>query len=1859
MNVSRNEVAGWRKTLAILRCLVLVLLPFAKAAGQGLPSGWTDGDIGSPGIAGMAADTDGGWTVAGGGSDIWNAADQFNFASENFTGNGSIIAQVLTVENTDPSSGWSKVGVMLRNDSTPGSANAGVVVTAGNGVSFQWRAAANGEYLYQNIPGLTAPMWIKLTRAGTNFSAYYSEDGQSWTQVGATEAITMATSLLAGIATTAHNNAALNTSTVTNVSVSFGGLPAGWTDVDIGSPAKGGSASYTNGQWIVTGGGADIGGTSDQFNLASEDFSDIGSIDAKVLSLKNSDATTGLSKAGIMLRNDVTAGAVNAGVFDTFSNGVIFQWRSATGGGTSNVTVPGLKAPIWLRLSRQGNSVGAFYSEDGAAWTEVGAAQNLGLNGQILAGLAVTAHNNYSANTGNFTNVVVTSSNAPVVVSPPAVANSPAANVQATAATLGGQITGTGNENPEVTLFYGPSDGGTNAGAWASSIFLGPKSGYYFVSVTGLATNATYYFTSMASNSAGVAWATPSVSFTTLSNLSLRSLLTFHYDNTRAGANTNETILTPANVNVNNFGKLFTYNVDGFVFAQALVATNVSVPGEGVHNILYVVTENDTVYAFDADNYVPTPYWTNSFINAAAGVYPVPGGDANGNIYPEIGITATPVIDPTSGTIYVEARTKEIIGPAVVYAHRLHALDIATGKERTNYNSPVLIECTNYPGAGTPGQNDTDGGGHVLWNGLREQSRAALLLSQGVVYIAYASPGDHPPYYGWVFGYDARTLALKGAYNDEPNAGYGGIWMTGNGMAADTNGSLYFSTGNGTNDANNDYGDSVMKLSATNGLQLADYFTPYNQETLWDQDLDVASAGLLLLPDAAGTPAHRHLLLSGSKTGALFLLDRDNMGHFTPNADTQIVGELNGAVGGMWCSPAYFNGMFYIIGSGDVLKSFSLTNAAMGTTPTAQSAIAFGSSTPAITANGAGNAIVWALDSSAAGSSGPAVLHAFNATNVAQELYNSSQNSGRDAPGSAVEFTLPAIVNGKVYVGGQYSMSVFGNATFLATPTISPNAGTFSESVTVTLADATPGAAIYYTLDGSTPGTNSIRYTASFILTNTASVRVIAVKPGYLDSSVVSAGFLNSSSIGSGTGLLGEYYANQIGTFNAPATLTRIDPTIDFIWPNPGNGPDPTIGETDFSVDWTGCVQPQFNETYTFSITVDDGGRLFINGQEIINGWQDQAPTTYSASVPMNAQQFYNIEFQYYQRAGGAEAELAWSSPSTANQIISETQLHPFTNPPPAVVLSSPTNDASYGGNASVTFSASADALSNDIQFVTFYANGVAVGSVSNLPYILTVTGLSSGSYALDASATDGSGLASTSAVANIVVNPGSGLPYGLTTRAETPAFFNMPAEFAGAMPTLLSQTGVFSDTPNMTPAAGLIPYAPNVQLWSDGAVKTRWLALPYDGGIDTSDQQVGFAPTGQWTFPTGTIFVKHFALATNQINPSAPPRRLETRLIVRNPEGAVYGVTYKWRPDYSDADLLTSSSNEVIPITTANGMTNQTWYYPSPSDCLQCHTTVANYVLGVNTRQLNGNLTYPTTGVTDNQLRTWDQLGLFNPSFDEASITNFAQMAAVTNQSATLEKRSRSYIDANCSQCHQPGGTGPSFDARFDTPLANQNIINGAVIGNLGYDNAHVVTPRDVWRSILYQRADSLNPTIKMPALARNLVDTNAMSALAAWINSLPGTNALAPPAITPAGGRFFNNVGVSLQPPDGNAAIYYTLDGSLPTTNSFFYSGVFNLTSNATVSATAFESNYINSVAASGSFFVLPEQFLSESHSNGVFQMQFGGVEGSNYVLQGSTNLVNWTPLVTNPATANTLNFVDPGSSNLPSRFYRVFQQ
>ncbi|HUD46868.1 MAG TPA: LamG-like jellyroll fold domain-containing protein [Candidatus Baltobacteraceae bacterium] len=1421
--------------------------------------------------------------------------------------------------------------------------------------------------------------------------------------------------------------------------------------------------------------------------------------------------------------------------------------------------------------------------------------------------------------------------------------------------------------SPPITLQW-QFEGTNIPGATGSQLVLGNLS----------ASDAGSY-TLTASNPYGTNVST-AAALTVLPAAPLVPVLTYHYDNSRSAANTNESVLIPSIVNTNNFGLLWSYAVDGYVYTQALYVPNVNIPGLGLHNVIYIGTENDSVYALDADS--NTGANGGVLWHTTLGVTPLSNngefgnryGPTYGDIVPEVGITGTPVIDLVTGTIYVDVFTREVGATSTNYYHRIHALNITNGVEQSN--SPSVVAAT-YPGTGVGGN-----GSVLTFNPEEHNERSALTLAGGILYVGYAGYGDTDPYHGWLFGFSTTNLKMlpDHIFNTTPNAtqaafgahaGEGGMWMGGNGLCVDASNNLYFESGNGSfseNTNGKDYADSFIKLATTNGLSVADYFTPYNQADDAAADLDVGSAGPLLLPDSAGSAAHPHLIIGASKQGTIYLVDRDNMGHYsTGGSDNQIVQSVIGQIGGTWSSPAYFNNRVYFQASSDVLKVFTINNGVLGTTPASESAAGVGAFNggPIVSANGTNNGIVWMINSSAYGSSGPGILYAYNATNLAQELYNSSQLS-RDNPGGAVKMINPMVANGKVYVGAEYALSVYGYNAFLDTPAISPNGGAFTNSVTVTLSDATPGVAIYYTEDGTVPTTNSTLYSGPFAVTTTLNLEAVAVKSGAVNSGVATASFVNSAALGDGAGLLGEYWANTTSAaftnidFAALPTLSRTDAVVNFNWSSAG--PAPSVGQTNFTVRWTGSVQPQFSESYTLTTVADEGVLLWVNGQLLINDWTTNSEAvTNGATLALNAQQLYTIEVDYFQSAGNAVAQLFWSSPSTAQAIIPQTQLYTYTNPPPAVELIGPTNGSTFTAAASVSLTADAAAAYNLVSFVNFYTNGVWLGSVSEAPYALTTTGWPAGSYVLTATATDGGGLTSTSAPVSITIAPGSGLAYGLTSNATVGPFLNqnMPGVFNGSIPTLLSETGAYSDTPNRVPAAGLIPYVPNTPLWSDSAVKSRYMAVPNDSGLAAPAQQIGFAPTGAWTFPSGTVFVKNFDLVVNQTNPSVPLRRLETRLLVRNTDGSVYGVTYKWLPDNSDAQLLTGSLTEAVLVTNATGVVTQNWYYPSPADCLTCHTAVSGYVLGVNTRQLNGADTYPATGVTDNQLRTLNRLGLFYPAFDEAGITNFEQLSSVTNLSAPLVQRARSYLDANCAQCHQPGGTGITFDARYATPLTNQNIINAVAAFSLGYDNAKIVSPSDIWRSVLYDRMNTVDSTIKMPPLDRNTIDTNAVAVMAAWINSLGGTPALAPPVLSPASGTFTNEVTLTLLPPNADAALYYTLDGTLPTTNSILYSGPFNLTESAVVTANAFEANFVNSVAVSGMFTIVPpldSLFAPTVLMDGSFEAQFSATPGQTYILQASTDLVHWTSLITNTPTSTPFTWIDPGAADEPTRFYRV---
>ena len=500
-----------------------------------------------------------------------------------------------------------------------------------------------------------------------------------------------------------------------------------------------------------------------------------------------------------------------------------------------------------------------------------------------------------------------------------------------------------------------------------------------------------------------------------------QSVTTQHYDNNRTGTNLREPVLTTGNVGSGQFGKLFTRQVDGHIYAQPLYVPGVTIANTS-HNVIYVATQHDSVYAFDADYpYQSVPLWQVSLGTPRPAGFPTKYGIESG-IQVEIGITSTPVIDTVSKTLYVVAYTQDSgNGP---YHYKLHALDITSGAEK--FGGPVEIQAT------VPGTGDGSVNGFITFDPKMHMQRSSLLLANGNVYIGFGSFADTDPYHGWVMGYNAATLAQIGVYNTSPDAGEAAIWMSGQGLPADSSGNVYFMVANGSETAMGggmSFGNSFLKLSGSN-LSLLDWFMPFNAQSLSDADLDVGSSGPILMP---GT----NLIVGGGKEGVLYLIDTTHMGHFLSSGNTQIVQSFQASNDEIFNTPIFWsNGsLLYLWPQNEGLKAFAFSNGLFNTTPVAQNT----SITPAqpggtlsLSANGnqSGTALVWATHStggSAETVAQPGELHAYDATNVAQELWNSLQNPARDDTGLYGKFNPPTIAQGKLYLGSfSEQLDVYG-----------------------------------------------------------------------------------------------------------------------------------------------------------------------------------------------------------------------------------------------------------------------------------------------------------------------------------------------------------------------------------------------------------------------------------------------------------------------------------------------------------------------------------------------------------------------------------------------------------------------------------------------------------------------------------------------------------------------------------------------------------------------------------------------------------------------------------------------------------------
>jgi hypothetical protein len=878
----------------------------------------------------------------------------------------------------------------------------------------------------------------------------------------------------------------------------------------------------------------------------------------------------------------------------------------------------------------------------------------------------------------------------------------------------------------------------------------------------------------------------------TASVLAQTSVTTQHNDVARTGANLTETLLTTTNVNVSQFGKLFERTVDDEIYGQPLYVNGLDIPGRGIRNVVFVATNNDSVYAFDADD--PTaaaPVWSVNYTNPAAGIVPVSRtdvGQACGTYVDfagRIGIGGTPVIDSAAQTIYFVTRTKE----TGAFVQQLHALDIRDGSERPG--SPRVIQASVVgTGDGRDGQNN------IAFNSRTHNQRAALLLDRGTVYISWASYCDQGPYHGWILGYDAASLQQVMVYNTSPDGGLGGIWQSGGGLTADATGNIYALTGNGSfnGDAGGrNFGNSFIKVSPAGTL--LDWFTPFNWSFLNATDEDLGIQNALLVPNT-------NLVVGGGKEGVMYVLDRSNLGHFRSGNNGQIVQSFQGSSAGRmngapvyWNSPTY-GPAIYLWAAGDPLKVFRLVGGLFQTPASAQSTALAPPGMPgamlslSATGSAAGTGILWAALSrggDANHASQPGILRAYDASNVTRELWNSQQNATRDSLGLFSKFSPPTVADGKVFVATLSNKLVvyglIGPSAGNAAPVVSagadqnlPSTGTLMLAGTVT-DDGNPVPPGQLTTTWSlasgpgpvTFGTpNATSTTATFTVPGVHTIRLTAFdgEATTNDDAIVTV----APPAGSGTGLLAQYFNDAgSGIYFTALVLTRTDPTVDFDWA--AGAPDPAVQLDNFSVRWSGQVMAPVTGTYTFTTASDEGVRLYLNGQLLIDNWTDHTLTLNSATASLTSGQRYDIRVDFYERGSLATARLSWAYPGQNMQIVPQWLLYPAppVNQPPAVSAGADQTILLPSG-ASLTGSARDDGLPSPTNLTTMWskisgredsAGGTVVFANPNAP-VTSATFGADGIYVLRLTVSDGAVTVSDDVTITVnpapVVGSGSGL---------------------------------------------------------------------------------------------------------------------------------------------------------------------------------------------------------------------------------------------------------------------------------------------------------------------------------------------------------------------------------------------------------------------------------------------------------------------------------------------------------------------
>ena len=879
-------------------------------------------------------------------------------------------------------------------DTQPPTVPAGLKATAvtTSSVTLGWTASTDlpasggtgvaGYYVYRNSNTSTP---IATVKGSTAFTDSGLTSGTTYTyQVAAFDA--------AVPANVSAPSSGLSVATTSQTAIS---LTAG----DVGSVGVKGSSSVSGSTYTLKGSGVDIWHTADSFQFDSQVLTGDGTITARVVSQTNTDPW---AKSGVMFRETLTTGSRFAAMLIPFNNPAILEARLTAGANDVGTQTAQIRsAPYWVRLARAGNVFTGYISPDGSTWTAVGT-YTVTMAAQLRVGLAVTSHLNTVLNTAVFDNVSITSGSVQVVVAPTQVTLTTGTTQQFTA-------TVSNASNTAVTWQVN----GVNGGAAVTGT----------VSATGLYTAPSSLTTSpTAFTVRAVSVQNPAVSATAQANVVTRSastvdVTTYKYDLARTGLNPQETTLTTANVKSTTFGLLRSMPGDGSIFAQPLFLSNLTIAGTP-HNVVFFATEHNSLYAYDSDT--GAKLWQVT-LNGSGET--TSDNRSCGLVSPEIGVTATPVINRNAGphgAIYVVAASRDSSGG---YHHRIHAIDVTTGGEL--FSGPREITAT-YP---------TAAGGTTTFDPGEYLERAGLLLLNGEVYTTWSSHCDNLPYGGWIIAYNSTTLAQSRVFSVGPNSGNRGpaIWQSGGAPAADANGFIYLITGNGifetTLDANGfpsgqDYGNSFVKLSPVgNTLAVADYFSMWNEVSESNADLDFGSGSALLLPDLTdASGVSRQLAFGAGKDGIIYVVRRDSMGKF--NSSTNNIWQQIDQGAAVRSTPAWFNGRIYLSALSVGIQAYTLSSAKLSASPTSTTTNVFGypGAVPVVSSNGTTNGIVWAFTTA-----NPSTLYAYDATNLATQLYTSTQAAGgRDNFGIGNKFNAAVVVGGRVFVPTTTGVAEFG-----------------------------------------------------------------------------------------------------------------------------------------------------------------------------------------------------------------------------------------------------------------------------------------------------------------------------------------------------------------------------------------------------------------------------------------------------------------------------------------------------------------------------------------------------------------------------------------------------------------------------------------------------------------------------------------------------------------------------------------------------------------------------------------------------------------------------------------------------------------